>query len=808
MNRLFKNILLAATAALTLGSCNEFEMLERRSGYLSVSLQRDDQVHTKAQVSPGQDQIFALSICDADGKLVAEVPDHRTLEIEPISLVAGMYDVKAKSGADQNAAWDSPIYSGEASVKVIADKNNTAEITCALANVMVTADFSGDFDANFKEYTLTVDNGVEALVFSNTAGTLNNTAYFRVTGILNWRLSLKNAEGAMFEKSGAYYNVEAQQHYAIRFTLQDDSVSEDKGHLGVKVVVDDSVNPAVEYPVTLYFGVSNYPAIAPNEGFDISGAIGYPAGDMTTKQLTATATSGFSSIVIRQGTEGAYDIWCQLVEASETEIAELNGMGISASSVAYGATTTLIDITDYVSRLAMGSYCLEVLVYDIKGHMTKADVYINILSEVDADVVSAVPGTTSAVITAKWFNAARPEGLGLEYKKADASEWTAVPQSQITFNETSKTFYAEITGLEEATSYMFRPYSDKDKDLRALTFTTLSGLRSISADPWARFAIVTGGWEGDRPDGLGFEYRQTGSSQWMSVDGSTIIYDSYSQTFEGEIRDLQPETEYEFRAVSEGANKDNLSVIVFRTETAGTIYNMNFDDWYQDGKVWYPFAKGGEHTWDSANEGAATFIGSSTTPVEGSDAVSGKAARLESKYAVIAFAAGNLYTGDFGKIAGVGAQLDWGVPFNSRPLAMKGYYKYSPKAIDRTGNGMSSYKGTMDRAQIQVFITDWTAPFSVNTTDGRFVDFNADYVIAYGKIESETAYSDYVEFTIPLEYRSLTKKPTYVVISAAASYLGDYFTGGVGSTLCVDEFSFVYDPEELTEAEREKVNYR
>ena len=29
--------------------------------------------------------------------------------------------------------------------------------------------------------------------------------------------------------------------------------------------------------------------------------------------------------------------------------------------------------------------------------------------------------------------------------------------------------------------------------------------------------------------------------------------------------------------------------------------------------------------------------------------------------------------------------------------------------------------------------------------------------------------------------------------SACASYLGDYFTGGVGSLLYVDEFEFVYD---------------
>jgi hypothetical protein len=37
-----------------------------------------------------------------------------------------------------------------------------------------------------------------------------------------------------------------------------------------------------------------------------------------------------------------------------------------------------------------------------------------------------------------------------------------------------------------------------------------------------------------------------------------------------------------------------------------------------------------------------------------------------------------------------------------------------------------------------------------------------------------------------------------VVVSAAASRYGDYFTGGLGSTLYLDELEFIYDPDQLT----------
>ena len=141
-----------------------------------------------------------------------------------------------------------------------------------------------------------------------------------------------------------------------------------------------------------------------------------------------------------------------------------------------------------------------------------------------------------------------------------------------------------------------------------------------------------------------------------------------------------------------------------------------------------------------------------------------------------------------------GASLDWGVPFSSRPLALKGWYKYSPVPIDKTDDAHSDLSGQMDICQIQILLTDWDKPFTVNTVEGNFVDFDNDpAIIAYGKLESSKTMSGYEEFRIDLEYRDLTRKPKYIVITACASKYGDYFTGGEGSKLLVDEFALVYD---------------
>ena len=114
-------------------------------------------------------------------------------------------------------------------------------------------------------------------------------------------------------------------------------------------------------------------------------------------------------------------------------------------------------------------------------------------------------------------------------------------------------------------------------------------------------------------------------------------------------------------------------------------------------------------------------------------------------------------------------------------------------------------EGKVDICQIQIFLTDWETQFRINTKESTFVDVENDpNIIAYGKLESnvntstkDNLVNGYEPFTIKLDYRDLTRKPTMIVIVAAASKYGDYFTGGIGSTLYLDEFSFVYDPSEL-----------
>ena len=332
---------------------------------------------------------------------------------------------------------------------------------------------------------------------------------------------------------------------------------------------------------------------------------------------------------------------------------------------------------------------------------------------------------------------------------------------------------------------------------------------AVSAKPWAEFAILNGRWYTEkRPSGLRFQWKKSGDSEWTDYAGD-ISYNNAAATFSTELYGLQAATDYVFRVKTDKEEENR--EISFKTAPAGPIPNLNFDDWYKDGNAWYPGANSSTRAWDSANGGTASFGTVPTTPEE-SDVVHGKAARMESTSVTVVvitkFAAGNIYIGDFVKVSGVGAELDWGIPFSSRPVALHGYYKYSPKTIDfAETNPYGVSKGDMDACSIKMYLCDWSAKFRVNTSSKTFLQDDDPSIIAMCDFTSNVATSGYVEFTFPLQYRD-ARTPKYVVIVGAASRLGDYFTGGKGSTLWLDELSLVYDAGQLSEADRQKVGYR
>lgn len=346
---------------------------------------------------------------------------------------------------------------------------------------------------------------------------------------------------------------------------------------------------------------------------------------------------------------------------------------------------------------------------------------------------------------------------------------------------------------------------------------------TMTAGAWDRLAylqatnVVPG--TGVSTEGMKFQYREASETAVLAETDEASWTDVVTTTEENKytamLSGLTAETAYEYRLVN--GNGDVISTQSFTTSAADAqtaLYNGGFELWSQNGQTVYPEneSSAGNTTsfWNTSNPGTSQglgAIGGAVNPTTGitSPVVSGTyAAKLQSTNKLSVFAAASLYTGKFQGLSGMSANMEFGQPFTSRPIALHGYYQYTPQKInhvDRTPDGVTITNGeTMDECSIFIALAKKSFTFN-NKKEEEYIDYEGDdNIIAYGALPSgaatnETANNGYKEFTIPLQYKEsqFGETPTHIIIVCSASKYGDYMTGADNSLLYLDDFSLIYE---------------
>lgn len=326
---------------------------------------------------------------------------------------------------------------------------------------------------------------------------------------------------------------------------------------------------------------------------------------------------------------------------------------------------------------------------------------------------------------------------------------------------------------------------------------TAVNVATTAVDAWSQVAWAYGscmdtmtGW---------FEYRSADSEDWIEVPESEVT--QTGGVFSACITHLTPLQSYYVRAV--GRNPDGS--VEYGEEKRITMQatevlpDGTFDEWWLNGKIWCPWNEFGVQFWDTGNTGAATLGQSNVQPSDDTPTGSGKSAMLATRFVGIAgigkLAAGSIYTGKFAKIDGTNGILDFGRPWTVRPTKLRGYYKYTTAPINYAS---AEYKYLLDRpdsCHIYVAMTDWPEPYQIRTNPNNrhLFDPNSPEIIAYGELIRGSDTNGWQEFEIVLNYRSTSRVPRYIQITCAASKYGDFFTGGAGAILYVDDFELLYD---------------
>ena len=733
-------------------SCNLGEIQEDGYGYLSVGVAGELEGIVQMKSDDVQEKVYRLEVYDSDGIMDASIDDHRTVTAEnPIRLLMDKYEVVAISG-ERGTAFNSPCYSGSNSVRVLAEQAASVDITARMGKVKFSVAFPEDdeFKAKFSLYELAVSNGT-VLTFSSspdpddpTYGTFDDVAYFEVpeNKTLTYTLRMTNADGAQYSATNQITQVAEAEHYHFEFKLGEREAID--GAIVLNISVDGEYDEVRTHEILLNFDKLMMPSYTTNVEFDP-----VPA-------------------------DGSTPVWPLNNDTQKKFIFE----------APRGIRNLVISHLD--------PNLLE------EGLPQLVD-FVDISAE-DLAVMNEIGITAST--------------LSSDDKSVEATIDITEFVKNLRVTPDNETYMMSLTVVDEYDRYA-------RCDFRFVIVSDIQA-ETGSVFRWSSFATLNGRYFSKTPpEGMTFLYRKTSDQDWIKIDPSLVSINTQTMTYSCTVKGLTPDTEYVFKSTSDKDVADNKvsAEVSFRTYKGNSsVYNLSFDEWVKDGKAWYATNdKNNNLVWDSANEGTADILGQSLVPTtpEESIVISGKAVKMKSGELMGNFAAGNIYTGDFGSatLTPMGAKLKWGIPFTSRPLALRGWYRYEPQSINRTSDAYSHLSGQTDFCQIQIFLTNWTQQFEISTGDNRFVDTskNNKEIIAYGAIVSQDNTTDnagntngYIRFTIPLEYRNLND-PTYIVISAAASRYGDYFTGALNSTLYLDELELIYDPEQLTDEEYESV---
>lgn len=332
-----------------------------------------------------------------------------------------------------------------------------------------------------------------------------------------------------------------------------------------------------------------------------------------------------------------------------------------------------------------------------------------------------------------------------------------------------------------------------------------------AADTWTNRTVLRATVLRDEYGTASFEYRPVGSGSWQTV-AATADGTALSAAVSG----LQPATAYEYRVV---CTLDNFvsSVMNFTTDEASQLPESGFEKWFRlsgsNDKLW-GIGEEANPFWGSGNSALSSYLfivkaDDNPTSIDTGVKNSGNSSvRLKSmSVAGVQFAAGNMFVGEFIRTDGTNGVIGWGRQWISRPAKLRGYARYAPVAVTKENADYAALKkGDMDQGTIYIALLDNSVmqedsgkkyPVIVKTkaAERQLFDKNGSNVIAYGEMvfKNATAGDGFEQFEITLDYKRNDVKPTYIMVTASSSIGGDYFVGGDGSQLWLDDLELVYE---------------
>lgn len=823
MGKIYTTILTLFTAiSITLSGCERDDGQISNRGKINLKLTADASVEsTVTRVAASE-----AALPDTDDFSVA-VLQNNNVQLswdkyadftDGTELPAGNYTLKAAYGNIETQGFDAPYYEGTEDFSIKKNESTDVSVTCYLANVKITTEYTDLFKEYFTDYTVNIrPAGSPDISFDKDE---TRAAYVKPGKITVYLSGNKQQGNKVTFEAATIDNAKARQHYRLKFDVK-------AGGTELHISFTDETE---RVPVTIDISDEALNTRAP-----FFTPTGFEPG--VTRELTEwtepesalsvllTARGGISKCVLITRSPSllnkGWPAEIDLAEPDPSILATLQNLGLALKGL-----STNIDkmaVVDFTKALANLSYSeteaentFTLIATDKLGKVNEEPLILKIKSLSNgfdvAQPMNAGRGSTSVLLTVTL----KGDISRVEYQCQAYGYWQSLTPINVKSDEYTHQVTLEFEdGLQEPQQLKVIA-GNKEKTVTVEIGESSCSLSAPEGNVWAKTATIylTGDTDGTT-EFLKTVKDITVQCRKETGDWSVPIQEKVKNTIK--ITGLEPGTRYTFKATIGGTNTITVdNEVTVQTEEALQIPNSGFEEWYTDSDTrwsagtfgnfthyfYYPYSKDAADIWWNTNNKYSQAwtvapVQTTTCPavIYVKDAKSGyKAAEIHTAGSGGEYSStpGTMYpqSARAGRLF-IGA-YDWnnkketvttGHTFASRPREMKFWYKYTPYQTDKfkveieiRSNGKVIASGS--------YIPDATSIANTEYREGNIaLDYNSHMEKATGIYVNilSTAKTSFTD-------DDLQKAGTIDLTDCAAGW-----TTHLGSRLKIDDLELIYE---------------
>lgn len=507
---------------------------------------------------------------------------------EGTKIPNGSYTLKATYGNIEDQGFDVPYYQGTENFSIKKGESTDVSVTCYLANVKITTEYTDIFKKYFTDYTVNIrPEGSSDISFSKTE---TRAAYVK-PGKISVYLSANKQQGSLatFEVT-TINDARARQHYRLKFDVQaggtvlNVSFNDDTEKVPVPIDISDealNTRPPFFTPTGFESGVAQELVEWTSPPSSISTLLTARGGIAKCVLITRSPS------LLSKGWPAEVDL-ANLDPSMQTTLQnfglELKGLSTNIDKMATLDFTKILSNISYSA--ANDESTFSILVTDKLNKVNEEPLVLKIKSLSNefyvAQPMNVTHGSTSVLLTVTL----KGDISKVKYQYQAFGYWQSFTPTQIESDEEGIVHQITLPFTSILDSQQIKVIAgDKEKTVTVGIGESSCSIAAPEGDVWAKKATVflVGDTEGTS------EYLKIAKDITIQCKTETGNWFTPMQTKEKdaiEITGLESNTNYTLKAEIRGTNtitvKNEVSI---KTEEELQIPNSGFEEW-SESKVW------------------------------------------------------------------------------------------------------------------------------------------------------------------------------------------------------------------------------